>query len=130
MKDKLEIKVFWQDVKLSTDAIAGFLARAQRNLGILIKASAPAEFPLVKVPDGYDLYILHLGDLAGNDYKHIRERNEYRIVGIDNGGHYLLRIEVDQSDFDRIYGLRTDFGPEKIEEELRITKEKIEKGEI
>ena len=81
-----------------------------------------------EVPRGHDLYLLHLGNLRGDDFKHLRQEQPWsRIIGISYGagGNYdeAFRSTSYKNHFDKVYyeGLYL----KDIKRELILTAEKI-----
>ena len=134
MNRKLEVKVFWQDNRLGKETIFDFChAVGSFFPGVGFKVNVSEEKPLVKIPDGFDLYIIHIGDLEGDDFKHLKERHsKCRVVGVDNGGDYQHKgISTDYVHFfDKIYSSRVYFNPGELKEELALTIEAINVGKI
>jgi hypothetical protein len=122
-KQNIEIKVFIQDKALRNsyhyESITRWINLKTKNCRF--RTIVSEEEILKNIPRGYDLYLIHIGDLRGDDFKNIKQEQPWsRIIGISNGGHYEFQgISTDYGKyFDKIYSCRLDVTSEEIKNDF------------
>ncbi len=130
----LEIRVFINDKLGMKKTYEHVIKDLNKELGdkenIVFRGEVVSEKTLTKVPRGYDLYILHIGDLRGDDFKFLREEQPWsEIIGISNAGDYEYKQDITDfpNYFTKIYASRFEVDSAALERDFLRVMRKIKR---